>query len=99
MFIVIVFPVAVLLKVSMPVYVLINPLYAVKFHDIFIATDQAHVMFPLAGAANVISLQSFVVASIVTVYAVALDAESKKTSSVAVGKLPAHGAPPDVVAQ
>lgn len=96
---VIVFHVDVLLNVGIHVYVLIRPEYSVILHETVIDVLPVHVTFPLAGAANVISLQSFVVASIVTVYAVALDAESKKTSSVAVGKFPAHGAPPDVVAQ
>lgn len=64
---VIVFHGEVALNVIAPVYVLIRPAYNVILPDIVIATDQAHVTFPLAGAAKVISLQSFVVASIVTV--------------------------------
>lgn len=87
------------MKVIVPVYVRINPLYRVKLPDTFIAVDPAHVTFPVNGAANVILLQSFVVASIVTVYAVGFDRVSKKTSSDAVGRFPDHGDPPDVVAQ
>lgn len=97
--IVIVFPVLVALKVNAHVYVLMSPLYNAMLPDIVIATDPAHVILPEAGAQKVKSLQSFVVASMVTVYAVAFEALSKITSSVAVGRLPAHGAPPEVVAQ
>lgn len=64
---VIVFPDEVALNVRAPVYVRISPEYSVILPEILIAVDPAHVTFPLAGAANVISLQSFVVASIVTV--------------------------------
>lgn len=59
--------VEVLFIVIVPIYVRTNPLYNVILPDIIIATDHAHVTLPLAGAANVISRQSFVVASIVTV--------------------------------
>lgn len=65
--IVIVFPVVVALNVIAPVYVLTKPLYKVILPDIVIATDQAHVTLPEAGAQKVKSRQSFVVASIVTV--------------------------------
>lgn len=87
------------LNVIVQVYVLMSPLYKVILPDIVIATLPAHVIFPTSGAQNVISRQSFVVASIVQVYAVAFDRVSKITSSVAVGRFPAHGAPPLVVDQ
>lgn len=64
---VIVLPDVVALKVNVPVYVLTNQLYKVILHEIVIGVDHAHVTFHEAGAANVKSRQSFVVASIVTV--------------------------------
>ena len=99
--VVIVFPVVVDVKFIVFEYVRINPLYNVMLPYTFNCGElHAHVTFPLAGAANVRSLHNFVApASIVTVYAVAFDKESKKTSSDAVGRFPAHGDPPDVVAQ
>jgi len=53
---------------------------------------------PVNGAQKVKSLEAVVV-SIVTVYEVVCERVSKITSSVAVGRLPAQGAPPEVVAQ
>lgn len=97
--IVIVLPVVVALNVTPPVYDAMSHAYRVILPDTVSACHQAHVTLPTSGAANVISRQSFVTASIVTVYAMAFELASKKTSSDAVGRFPAHGAPPLVVAQ
>ena len=63
-----VLPVEVELKVRLPEYVRTRPLYSVIDPDIVIATDPAQVTLPEAGAEKVKSLQSLVVASMVTVY-------------------------------
>jgi hypothetical protein len=92
-------PVDVALNVKAQVYVRINPLYKVILPEIVIAVLPAQVTSPVKGAQNVRLLQSFVVASIVTVYATRLERVSNITSSAAVGRFHAPGKPPEVVAQ
>jgi len=97
---VIVFPVAVALKVIVPVYVRVIPESSNMLPEMAMAEEPAQVMVPeTEGAAS--NMRSSMVAedSMVTVYAVVLLSALKWALSAAVGTLPSAGAPPEVAAQ
>jgi len=71
-------------KVMPHVIVLTSPLYNVRLPAIAKLLLQASVKLPVKGA-EIVKSRQFILFAVVTVYPVALERESKKTSSLEVG--------------